>query len=117
MTPLPEWIFPLRISTGMSKLQHPQAAPMRASFFIMAGMPSASQIQFPNHDLRPIVTGKPVGMQENGAARHNSRFSCIMNAWLSLRRAKLARTFAADVCNPRAISAMVGQRWQLRSCR
>jgi hypothetical protein len=63
------------------------------------------------------VTGKPVGIQENGAARHNSPFSCIMKAWLWLSRAKLARTFAADVRSPRAISAMVGQRWQLRSCR
>jgi hypothetical protein len=81
---------------------------MSTSFFIMAGMPSASQMQFPNHDFRPTVTGKPVEMHENGAARHNSPFSCIMKAWLSLSRAKLARTFAADMRSPRAISVVVG---------
>jgi hypothetical protein len=53
---------------------------MSAFFFIMAGIPSASQMQLPNHDFRPTVTGKLVGIQESGAARHNSPFSCIMKA-------------------------------------
>ena len=39
-------------------------------------MPSASQMQFPNHDFFPTLTGNAVGIHENGAARHNSAFSC-----------------------------------------
>ena len=72
--------FPLRISTGMARLQHPQDASMRASLPSMAGIPSASQMQLPNQERSPMVTGKGVGMAENGATRQSSPFSCCMKA-------------------------------------
>jgi hypothetical protein len=65
-------------------------------------------MQFPNQDCLPIFTGNEVGMQENGATRQSSPFSCSMNAWLSLKRARLARIRFVEQAKAFAISATVG---------
>src|SRR5579862_3535740 len=93
---------------GMARLQHPQDAPMCAFLPSMAGMPSASQMQLPNHERLPRVTGNAVGIAENGATRQSSPFSCCMKAWPSLRRERAVRIDFGEAFRDLLISAMEG---------
>ena len=80
ITPWLEESFPALTSIGIPELQQPQEASMSASWPSIAGIPSASHMQFANQERLPIFTGNEVGMQENGAARHSSPLSCVMKA-------------------------------------
>ena len=80
ITPWLEESFPALTSIGIPELQQPQEASMSASWPSIAGIPSASHMQFANQERLPIFPGNEVGMQENGAARHSSPLSCVMKA-------------------------------------
>lgn len=82
MIPRPEKTFPALTSIGILELQQPQEASILAPLPSIAGIPSASQMQFANQERLPTRTGNAVGIQENGAARHSSPLSCIIKAWL-----------------------------------
>src|SRR5215831_14433130 len=108
MMPLGPESFLFFTVSVISELQHPHEAGIVASLCSIAGIPSASQMQFAHHDRPPACTGKAVGTAEKGAARQSSPFSCNTNAWVWANRLSPAFTRSEGTLRAAAICATRG---------